>query len=101
MITYEVTRRNGDLPGMFGCALGVAPNASRPAAVQHQGMSVEQVHVCIDVHRDGDAITGTVTPGDGEARTFSGRLGLFSAIDDVIEGIGPRGTQGRSEDVDA
>ncbi|MGS0685502.1 hypothetical protein ACVBEQ_10190 [Nakamurella sp. GG22] len=63
-------------------------------------MSAEQIHVCIDVHRDGDAITGTVTPGDGAARTFSGRLGLFSAIDDVIEGIGPRDAQGETEDVD-
>ncbi len=81
--------------------LGVAPNASPPCDVQHQGMNVEQIHVCIDVHRDGDAITGTVTPGDGAVRAFSGRLGLFSAIDDVIEGIGPRDAQGETEDVDA
>jgi hypothetical protein len=62
-------------------------------------MSVGQVHVCIDVDRDGDAITGTVTVGNGEARTFSGRLGLFSAIDDAIEGIGPQGLQGGTEHV--
>jgi hypothetical protein len=64
-------------------------------------MNVEQIHVCIDVHRDGDAITGTVTPGDGAVRTFSGRLGLFSAIDDAIEGIGPGDARGEAEDVDA
>ena len=64
-------------------------------------MSAEQIHVCIDVRRAGDAITGTVTPGDGAVRTFSGRLGLYSAIDDAIEGIGPRDAQGETEDVDA
>lgn len=52
-------------------------------------MSVEQVHLCIDVSRSGDTITGTVTVGDGEVRKFSGRLGLFSTIDDEIERIGP------------
>jgi len=74
-------------------------------------MSVEQVHLCIDVSRDGDAITGTVTAGDGEVRRFTGRLGLFSAIDDEIERIAPdqrqphqcRHHQGQreSEDVDS
>ncbi len=86
---------------MLGYALGSPLMHGRPRDLQDQGMSVEQVHVCIDVHRDGDAITGTVTAGDGEARRFSGRLGLFSAIDDAIEGIGPRGAQGGTEDVDA
>ncbi len=101
MITDGVSRRDGDRSEKFGFALGWTPNEFPPADVQHQGMNVEQIHVCIDVHRDGDAITGTVTPGDGAARTFSGRLGLFSAIDDVIEGIGPRGAQEGTEDVDA
>jgi hypothetical protein len=52
-------------------------------------MSVDRLHLCVDVTRDGDAITGTVTPGSGEVRTFSGRLGLFSTIDDEIESIAP------------
>ncbi len=101
MITHEVTRRDGDSSEKFGFVLGWDPNASPPTDVQHQGMNVEQVHVCIDVRRDGDAITGTVTPGDGAVRTFYGRLGLFSAIDDVIEGMGPRGAHEGTEDVDA
>jgi len=63
-------------------------------------MSVVQVHLCIDVSRDGDAITGTVTRGNGEVRKFSGRLGLFSAIDDEIEGIAPQGAQEETTDVD-
>ena len=58
---------------------------------QHRWMSVERLHLCIDVTRDGDAITGTVTPGNGAVRKFSGRLGLFSTIDDEIEGIAPQG----------
>lgn len=62
-------------------------------------MSPGQVHVCIDVDRDGDAITGTVTLGNGTARTFSGRLGLFSTIDDAIEGVEPRSAQEGMEDV--
>lgn len=53
----------------------------------------------VDVSRDGDAITGTVTVGNRAARTFSGRLGLFSAIDDAIEDIGPQGSHAGTEDV--
>lgn len=63
-------------------------------------MSVGQVHLCVDVSRNGDAITGTVTLGDGEVRSFSGRLGLFSTIDDAIEGLPPQGGQEETEDVD-
>ncbi|MET0864315.1 MAG: hypothetical protein ABWZ98_08255 [Nakamurella sp.] len=63
-------------------------------------MGVEQVHLCIDVSRDGDAITGTVTLGSGEIRTFAGRLGLFSTIDDQIEGIASNGSQEESKDSD-
>ena len=55
-------------------------------------MSV-QVHLCIDVSREGDAITGTVTAGNGATRNFTGRLGLFSTIDEEIERIAP--DQGR------
>ena len=63
-------------------------------------MSVVQVHLCVDVSRDGDAITGTVTRGNGDVRTFSGRLGLYSAIDDEIENAAPQGAQEGTEDVD-
>jgi hypothetical protein len=62
-------------------------------------MSVERVHLCIDVSRDRDAITGTVTAGDGRVREFTGRLGLFSTIDDEIERIATGG-QEESEHVE-
>ncbi len=64
-------------------------------------MGAGQVHVCIDVHRDGDTITGTVTAGGGVARAFSGRLGLFTVIDDAIESIAPQSGQGENDDVEA
>ena len=63
-------------------------------------MSVGQVHLCIDVTRDGDAITGTVTIGNGEVRKFSGRLGLYSAIDAEIEASAPQGESEETTDVD-
>lgn len=63
-------------------------------------MSVDQVHLCIDVRREGDAIRGTVTVGDGDVRRFSGRLGLFSVVDDAIEGIPQHGGPRETEDVD-
>ncbi len=63
-------------------------------------MSVQRVHLCIDVSRDGDVITGTVTTPRGAIRSFSGRLGLFSAIDDEIEGIPSTSGQEESKDVD-
>ncbi len=63
-------------------------------------MSVGRIHVCVDVRRDGDVITGTVTVGNGVLRSFSGRLGLFSVIDDAIEGIAPQGGPKETEDVD-
>lgn len=61
-------------------------------------MSVGQVHLCVDVTRDGDAITGTVTRANGDQRTFAGRLGLYSAIDDEIEACGTRGDTGGTTD---
>lgn len=63
-------------------------------------MSVEQVHLCIDVRRNCDVITGTLTLPSGAVRPFSGRLGLFSAIDEEIEAIAPDGAQEGTEDVD-
>jgi hypothetical protein len=63
-------------------------------------MAVERLHLCVDVTRDGDAITGTVTPGSGAVRTFSGRLGLFSTIDEEIEGLAPQSGSKESTDVD-
>jgi len=63
-------------------------------------MRVVQVHLCVDVRREGDAIRGTVTVGDGDIRRFSGRLGLFSTIDDAIEGLPPLGGPRETEDVD-
>jgi hypothetical protein len=63
-------------------------------------MSVEQVHLCIDVTRDGDAITGTVTLPTGQVRPFSGRLGLFSTIDEEIERIAPQSAHEETTDAD-
>ena len=60
---------------------------SSPFDSDDRWMDAEQLHLCVDVSRDGDAITGTVTTGSGEIRKFSGRLGLFSTIDDEIESI--------------
>jgi hypothetical protein len=88
------------LPGMFGVGLGDCPDASTSPSDQHRCMSVERLHLCVDVTRDGDAITGTVTPGSGAVRNFSGRLGLFSTIDEEIEGIAPHGEPEESKDVD-
>lgn len=70
-----------------------------PRPVSISGMSVGQVHLCIEVCRDGDVITGTVTLPSGEVRSFSGRLGLFSAIDEEIEAIAPHGAHEGNEDV--
>ena len=65
------------------------------------GMSVERVHLSIDVTRDGDAISGTVTLANGETRKFAGRLGLYSAIDDEIEASAPQGESEETTDVDS
>ena len=59
-----------------------------------------RVHLCVDVTRDGDAITGTVTRANGDQRTFTGRLGLYSAIDEEIEASGTRGEPEGTNDVD-
>jgi len=83
---------------MFGVRLGEGPDAFSPPPGQHRWMSVERLHLCIDVTRDGEAITGTVTPGSGEVRKFSGRLGLFSTIDDEIERIAPKDGNTESKD---
>jgi len=85
---------------MFGVGLGEGPDASPSPPGQYRWMSVERLHLCIDVTRDGDAIAGTVTPGSGAVRKFSGRLGLFSTIDEEIEGIAPHGEPKESKDVD-
>ena len=77
--------------------LGDGPDVFAALAGQHRWMSVDRLHLCIDVTRDGDAITGTVTAGSGVVRDFSGRLGLFSTIDDEIEGIAPQGGQKESK----
>jgi len=84
----------------LGCALGRAPDVFAAPPGQHRWMSVERLHLCIDVTRDGDAITGTVTAGNGAVRDFSGRLGLFSTIDDEIEGIAPQGGQKENKDAE-
>ena len=61
-------------------------------------MNVEQLRLQVDVTRDGDLITGTVTRDSGEVRYFSGRLGLFSTIDDEIEGIATHDGHRESKD---
>jgi hypothetical protein len=63
-------------------------------------MSVQQLHLRVDVTRDGDVITGTVTLGGGEVRKFSGRLGLFSTIDDEIERMAAHDGHRESKDDD-
>lgn len=86
---------------MFGVRLGGGPDAFPVPDVHRQMMSVERVQLRVAINRDGDAITGTVTRLGGEVRKFSGRLGLFSAIDDEIEGIAPRPAEPREiDDVD-
>jgi hypothetical protein len=63
-------------------------------------MTLQQLHLLVDVTRDGDVITGTVTAGRGEVRAFSGRLGLFSTIDEEIERMATKVGYRESKDDD-
>ena len=80
--------------------MGVAPETYPAGSGQDAGVSVERLHLCIEVGRAGDLITGTLTLPSGRVRTFTGRLGLFSAIDDEIENVAPQGAHEGTEDVD-
>jgi hypothetical protein len=100
MITHQTPLRRRLPQRILGCTFGGGPDVCTAVPGQHGSMSVERLHLCIDVIRDGDAIAGTVTAGSGAVRKFSGRLGLFSTIDDEIEGIAPQGGPRESTDVD-
>jgi len=63
-------------------------------------VGVARVALSIEVDRDGDLISGRMTLANGQVRTFTGRLGLFSAIDDEIENVAPQSAPEGTEDVD-
>jgi hypothetical protein len=69
----------------FGGCLGEYPQANHRPPVQHGWVADDTVHLRIDVRREGGTISGTVTTDRGTVRRFSGRLGLFSVVDDEIE----------------
>ena len=47
-------------------------------------MSVQTRHIAIEVHLDGDEISGRVGDGTTRAKTFQGWLGLLAALDGLI-----------------
>jgi hypothetical protein len=55
-------------------------------------MSVETRHIAIDVHLDGDEISGRAGDGAGRPRAFQGWLGLLSALDHLLGNTDPGST---------
>jgi hypothetical protein len=47
-------------------------------------MSASSVQIVIDVHLDGQEISGHASDGVGESRRFSGWLGLIGALDALL-----------------
>jgi hypothetical protein len=47
-------------------------------------MSVENRHIAIDVHLDGDEISGRAGDGTGRPKAFQGWLGLLCALDELL-----------------
>ena len=47
-------------------------------------MSVQTRHIAIEVHLDGDAISGRAGDGTGRAKAFQGWLGLLAALDGLL-----------------
>jgi hypothetical protein len=47
-------------------------------------MSVQTRHIAIDVHLDGDAISGRAGDGTGRPKAFQGWLGLLVALDGLL-----------------
>jgi hypothetical protein len=48
-------------------------------------MSVRTRHIAIDVHLDGDEISGRAGDGSGQPKAFQGWLGLLSALDGLLD----------------
>ena len=47
-------------------------------------MSVQTRHIAIDVHLDGDTISGRAGDGTGRPKSFQGWLGLLAALDGLL-----------------
>jgi hypothetical protein len=47
-------------------------------------MSVQTRHIAIEVHLDGDAISGRAGDGTDRPKAFQGWLGLLAALDGLI-----------------
>ena len=47
-------------------------------------MSVQTRHIAIDVHLDGDTISGRAGDGTGRPKAFQGWLGLLVALDGLL-----------------
>ena len=47
-------------------------------------MSVETRHIAIDVHLDGDEISGLARDGTNQPKAFQGWLGLLLALDGLL-----------------
>ena len=47
-------------------------------------MSVQTRHIAIDVHLDGDDISGRVDDGSERPKAFQGWLGLLLALDRLL-----------------
>ena len=47
-------------------------------------MSVQTRHIAIDLHLDGDEISGRVGDGTEQPKAFQGWLGLLAALDGLL-----------------
>jgi hypothetical protein len=47
-------------------------------------MSAPTKHIAIDVHLDGDEISGRACDDSGEPKAFQGWLGLLTALDGLL-----------------
>lgn len=47
-------------------------------------MDGKDIRIALDLHVDGDALTGRATGADGVEREFCGWLGLMGAIDALV-----------------
>jgi hypothetical protein len=49
------------------------------------GMEARDLTITLDLRVDEESITGRATDGAGQAREFSGRLGLITAIESLMD----------------
>jgi hypothetical protein len=52
-------------------------------------MAHQAVVIRLELHLDGDSLTGRASDGAGAAREFVGWLGLVAAIDALLAGTAP------------